>query len=81
MSGFSDKAALLVETVVSTLFEPSKYLTQEALDRQVELLKRAYCNADMKPSDAASSSRVLALSPMRHSCDSKLEALSGDRLQ
>ena len=79
VSGFSDKAALLVETVVSTLFDLSKYLTQDALNRQVELLKRAYCNADMKPSEAASSSRVLALAPMRHSCDSKLEELSGDR--
>lgn len=40
VSGFSDKACLLMETVVRTLFSPLLYLAIEAVERQREILKR-----------------------------------------
>ena len=67
-----------METAVLTLFSPSLYLTEAAVERQLELLKRTYSNSNMKAAEAASSSRLLALAPMKHSSDSKLRALLGD---
>ena len=81
VSGFSDKACLLMETVLLTLFTPSLYLLEDAVERQVELLKRSYSNANMKAHEAASSSRLLALAPMRYSSDAKLRALIGNHRQ
>lgn len=78
MSGFSDKACLLLETVAQTLFDPAQYLTEGAVERQSELLKRQYSNANLKASDAAASCRLLAIAPMRHSSSSKLTALLGE---
>ena len=69
-----------METVVQTLFSPSLYLTEEAVERQLELLKRSYSNTNMKAAEAASSSRLLSLTPMKHSSDSKLHALIGNNL-
>ena len=60
-----------------TLFSPSLYLTDDAVERQLELLKRSYSNANMKAAEAASSSRLHSLTPMRHSSDAKLHALLG----
>ena len=69
-----------METAVATLFSPSSYLTEAAVQRQLELLKRTYSNSNMKASEAASSSRLLALAPMRHSSDSKLRAILGNKI-
>lgn len=77
MSGFSDKACLLMERALLTLFSPALYLLEAAVERQLELLKRTYNNANMKAAEAASSSRLLALAPMKHSSDSKLRTLLG----
>jgi hypothetical protein len=77
VSGFSDKACLLLETVVKTLFDPAQYLTEGAVERQSELLKRQYSNANLKSSEAAATCRLLAIAPMRHSSGSKLTALLG----
>ena len=68
-------------TVVQTLFSPFLYLTEDAVERQLELLKRTYSNTNMKAAEAASSSRLLSLTPMRHSSDAKLHALLGKCIQ
>lgn len=66
-----------MEILTTTLFNPTQYLTEAAVQRQSELLKRAYTNANMKAADAASDARLLALAPMQHSSDAKLSALLG----
>ena len=75
--GFCDKACLLMERVVGTVFDLSSYLTSEIVERQCEVLKRVYSNACLKSSDAAATGRLLSLVPGRFASEVKLAAMRG----
>ena len=66
-----------MEMLAAALFNPAQYLTETAVQRQTELLKRRYTNANLKSSEASYNARFEALAPMQYSSEAKLSALLG----
>jgi hypothetical protein len=66
-----------MEMLTAALFNPAQYLTEAAVQRQTELLKRRYTNANLKSSEASYNARLGALAPMQYSSEAKLSALLG----
>jgi nardilysin len=80
VSGFSDKAILLLETLVQSFFSPDQYILENNLNRLKEQLQRRYTNATMKASKAADACRLNALKPSRYPYEILQNVLSNNTL-
>ena len=76
ISGFSDKSLLLLQSIIEALLIRQN-ITSERVERQLELLCRAYENENMKASKSASNARLSALKPSKFSTERKLTQLKG----
>lgn len=75
ISGFSDKAFVLLDAIFAAIVNPSELITSERVERQFEVLCRNLINEDMKASKSASNARLVALKPTKYSAEKKLHAL------
>ncbi len=72
VSGFSDKAGVLVKSILHTVMNPDEYVVDSLFRRQSELLCRRYANENMKAETTARNARLLSLRPSRFSAASRL---------
>ena len=75
ISGFHDRASVLLQSVLNVMYTPSLYLTEASFLRLQESLARQYSNETLKAHAAARTSRLLALIPSRFSSKQKLQCL------
>ena len=78
ISGFHDRASVLLQSVLNVMYTPSSYLTEGSFLRLRESLARQYSNETLKAHAAARTSRLLALIPSRFSSKQKLQCIEGD---
>ena len=71
LSGFSDKSLVLLRSIIDALTDKVNTITQERVERQADLLLRAYENENMKASKSAANARLSALKPSKYSADRK----------
>lgn len=76
ISGFSQKATLLLRTVIETMYDPDRYVTDAIFHRQVEIADRIYQNETLKSSSTAYMSRLIALKPTKYHAKLKHKFLS-----
>jgi len=76
ISGFSEKATLLLRTVIDTIYDPDRFITEAIFQRQVEIADRLYQNETLKSSSTAYMSRLIALKPSKYHPKTKLKFLS-----
>ena len=78
ISGFHDRASILLQSVLDVMYTPSVYLAEASFLRLRESLARQYSNETLKAHAAARTSRLLALIPSRFSSKQKLQCLESD---
>lgn len=75
VSGFSQKATLLLRAVIDTIYDPDRFVTEEIFQRQVEVATRQYQNETIKSSSTAYMSRLVSLKPTKYHPKTKLKYL------
>ncbi len=75
VKGFSDKAPVLLRTVVQAIAHPESFVSESVFQLQYEKLIRMYRNDGLKSSSAATGARLVALKPSAYSSRDKSKFL------